>query len=229
MSLPLDPSNYIKYTGLVLKNDSTCPYFHSFFSLHTIPHIPQHSSNRLLPHFPSKGCLQSSCHSDHSWKVLPWLMRSHLILALKELYFYIHKSIFKKGTGPSPVNTVIAVRCWISQKIGEFFSWNQLEEFFLSHFFKHLYWSIIALQWYVSFHFITKWISYTYTYIPISLSSCVSLPPSLSHPSRWSQSTELISLSFHIFKSFLIQTRRYKFIFIVSCISLESRDNYKLV
>ena len=29
-------------------------------------------------------------------------------------------------------------------------------------FFKHLYWSIIALQWCVSFCFITKWISYTY-------------------------------------------------------------------
>ena len=33
-----------------------------------------------------------------------------------------------------------------------------------------------------------------YTYIPISPPSCTSLPPSLSHPSRWSQSTELISL-----------------------------------
>ena len=32
-----------------------------------------------------------------------------------------------------------------------------------------------------------------HTYIPISPSSCISLPPSLSHPSRWSQSTELIS------------------------------------
>ena len=37
---------------------------------------------------------------------------------------------------------------------------------------------------------------YTYTYIPISLPSCVSLPPSLSHPSRWSQSTKLISLCY---------------------------------
>ena len=35
-----------------------------------------------------------------------------------------------------------------------------------------------------------------YTYIHISLPSCVSLPPSLSHPSRWSQSTELISLCY---------------------------------
>ena len=34
---------------------------------------------------------------------------------------------------------------------------------FTSIFFKHLYWSIIALQLYVSFCFITKWISYTYT------------------------------------------------------------------
>ena len=31
---------------------------------------------------------------------------------------------------------------------------------------------------------------YIYIYPP----SCISLPPSLSHPSRWSQSTELVSL-----------------------------------
>ena len=48
--------------------------------------------------------------------------------------------------------------------------------------FKYLYWSIIALQWYVSFCFITKWISYTYTYVPISLPCCVSLPPTLPIP-----------------------------------------------
>ena len=43
---------------------------------------------------------------------------------------------------------------------------------------------------------ITKWISYIYTYIPISPPSCTSLPPSLSHPSRWTQSTKLISLCY---------------------------------
>ena len=48
--------------------------------------------------------------------------------------------------------------------------------------FLHLYWSIIALQWCASFCFITKWISYTYTYVPISLPSCVSLPPTLPIP-----------------------------------------------
>ena len=35
-----------------------------------------------------------------------------------------------------------------------------------------------------------------YTYTPISPSSCASLPPSLSHLSRWSQSTKLISLCY---------------------------------
>ena len=53
---------------------------------------------------------------------------------------------------------------------------------FIYLFFKHLYWSIIALQWCVSFCFITKWISYTYTYVPISLPSCISLPPTLPIP-----------------------------------------------
>ena len=37
---------------------------------------------------------------------------------------------------------------------------------------------------------------YIFIYIPISPPSCVSLPPSLSHPSRQSQSTELISLCY---------------------------------
>ena len=36
---------------------------------------------------------------------------------------------------------------------------------------------------------------YTYIYPHISF-LCISLPPSLSHPSRWSQSTELISLCY---------------------------------
>ena len=35
-----------------------------------------------------------------------------------------------------------------------------------------------------------------YTYIPISPPSCISLPPSLSHHSRWSESTELLSLCY---------------------------------
>ena len=48
--------------------------------------------------------------------------------------------------------------------------------------FLHLYWSIIALQWCVSFCFITKLISYTYTYVSISLPSCISLPPTLPIP-----------------------------------------------
>ena len=53
---------------------------------------------------------------------------------------------------------------------------------FFNFFFLHLYWSIIALQWRVSFCFKTKWISYTYTYVPIFLPSCISLPPTLPIP-----------------------------------------------
>ena len=74
--------------------------------------------------------------------------------------------------------------------------WFPPRTFILFSFFKHIYWSIIALQWCVSFCFITKWISYTYTYIPISPPSWVSFPRSLSHHSRWSQSTQLISLCY---------------------------------
>ena len=101
-----------------------------------------------------------------------------------------------------------------------------LKIIFISFFFlKHLYWGIIALQWCVSFCLITKWISYTYTCIPISPPSCISLLPSLSHPSRWSQSTELISLccvaaSYYI-SFFLI-------ILILSRISCEHPFVYKL-
>ena len=69
------------------------------------------------------------------------------------------------------------------------FKHKELKDFFLID----LYWSIIASQYCVSFCCTTKWISHMHTYIPISPPSWASLPSSLSHPSRSSQSTELIS------------------------------------
>ena len=80
-------------------------------------------------------------------------------------------------------------------------SWGVLESCFVSFNFSfffliHIYWSIIASQYYVSFCCTTKWVSHMHIYVPISPPSWASLPPSLSHPSRSSQSTELISLCY---------------------------------
>ena len=52
--------------------------------------------------------------------------------------------------------------------------------FIYFYFSKHLYGSIIALQWCVTFCFITKWISYTY--ISPHISSLLHLPPTLPIP-----------------------------------------------
>ena len=49
-------------------------------------------------------------------------------------------------------------------------------------FLKNFYWSIVDLQCCVSFRCSAKWISYIYIYVPISLPSCVSLPPTLPIP-----------------------------------------------
>ena len=59
-----------------------------------------------------------------------------------------------------------------------------------------LYWSITGSQYCVSFCCTTKRIRDMHTYIPISSPSWTSLPSSLSHPSRSSQSTKLISLCY---------------------------------
>ena len=45
----------------------------------------------------------------------------------------------------------------------------------------------------VSFCFITKWISYTYTYVPISLPSCASLPPSCVNKFNYKNCNEMIT------------------------------------
>ena len=68
--------------------------------------------------------------------------------------------------------------------------------FFFYYFLIDLYWSIIASQYYASFCCTTRQISHIHTHVPISPPSWASLPSSLSHPSRSSQSTELISLCY---------------------------------
>ena len=80
----------------------------------------------------------------------------------------------------------------------------------------------------VSFCCITKWISYMYTYIPISPPSCISLPPSLSHPSRWSQSTELIYESASHWLS-ILHFVVYIHLFIFVFISITQGDGLKKI
>ena len=67
---------------------------------------------------------------------------------------------------------------------------------FFVFFLINVYWSPVASQYYVSFCCTTKWISHMHTYVPISPPSWAYLPSSLSHPSRSSQSTDLISLCY---------------------------------
>ena len=59
-----------------------------------------------------------------------------------------------------------------------------------------------------------------YVYIPISPPSCVSLPPSLSHPSRWSQSTKLISVCYVAASNQL--SILHSVVYICQCCSLTS-------
>ena len=68
---------------------------------------------------------------------------------------------------------------------------TQINMCLLSFLWSFFNWSIIVSQRCVSFHCTTKWISYTYTYIPPSWTSS-----HLPHPSRSSQSTEPSSLCY---------------------------------
>ena len=68
----------------------------------------------------------------------------------------------------------------LSVALGFIFNFS-FQSFFLSFFFfKRLYWSIIALQWCVSFYFIKK--NQLYIYIYPHISSLLYLPPTLPIP-----------------------------------------------
>ena len=105
---------------------------------------------------------------------IPWTSCSHTVtskfsLGRHGLWFLVW--------GQASFNSECS-NIWITGETSPWAGVNCLD--FDSFFFwLHLYWSIIALQWCVSFCFITKWISYTYTYVPIYLPSCIFLPPTI--------------------------------------------------
>ena len=81
---------------------------------------------------------------------------------------------------------------WLMAALGTWLAHVSIPPFFF--FLIDLYWSIITSQYCVSFCCIKKWISHMHTHVPISPLSWAFLLSSLSHPSRTSESTNLISL-----------------------------------
>ena len=158
---------------------------------------PSYLYNIHLENFPPvcwNICLAPRMNIENAFEFivsghLEWLSRAAQVLSLLKSYQDPGHQFLQFST-QHQINHMFLVVTWLWYFPGYYF--NPYLSFFF--FFKHLYWSLIALQWCVSFCCITTWISYTYTYIPISPPSCVSLPPSLSHPSWWTQSTKRISL-----------------------------------
>ena len=144
----------------------------------------------------------SSCSLYHLQLITQHSINSFFFLSYKIYYLQIPEMgegrrgttvSWGKGSPPIQVKSEpetesrVASMCWLGQT---FLELNSKRSFF---FLIDLYWSIIALQYCVSFRCTTKRISHMHTHVPISPPTWASIPSSLSQPSRSLQSTEPIS------------------------------------
>ena len=161
---------------------------------HFVPASPNPHPVSLSP-FSTPASLCLTCPSVHQ-KHLFFFFRFHIYMLAYGICFSLYDLFHSvwQSLGPS-TSLQITQFC--------FFLWlSNITLYICATFFLiDLYWSIIASQYRVSFCCTTKLISHMHTHDPISPPSWASLPSSLSHPSRSSQSNEPISLcraaSFH--------------------------------
>ena len=123
---------------------------------------------------------QSSCFHCHLFLDIFWFPLWFLQWSLGYLVMYCLASMCSCFFMFFPCNSFLFFSHLLTDtSVVPYLSHNSLFCFvlFLTSLFE-----LIVLQWCVSFCFIVKWISYTYTYVLISLPSCVSLPPTLPIP-----------------------------------------------